>query len=144
KLIFESEHLFSKLKAIASVKEVKKMFDLTANDYWHYHYVFDRETEFKEKNLGRQMIENIIINTVIPILFAYGLYTDENSYKEKAISWLEDLSPEKNSVTNGFAMLNFENKNAFDSQAFIQLKKHYCDNKLCLECTIGNSILKRF
>lgn len=144
KLIYESEHLFSKIKATSSVKEVKKMFDLTANDYWHYHYVFDRKTDYKEKKLGKQMIENIIINTVVPVLFAYGLHKDENSYKEKAISWLEDLSPEKNSITNGFTNLKFTNKNAFDSQAFIQLKKHYCDHKLCLQCSIGNSILKRY
>lgn len=144
KLIYESEHLFSKIKATSSVKEVKKMFDLTANDYWHYHYVFGRETDYKEKKLGKQMIENIIINTVVPVLFAYGLHKDEDGYKEKAISWLEDLSPEKNSITNGFSNLKFENKNAFDSQAFIQLKKHYCDRKLCLQCSIGNSILKRY
>ncbi len=144
KLIFESEHLFSKIKESSSVKEVKVMFDLSANDYWHYHYVFDRETNFKEKKLGKQMIDNLIINTVVPILFAYGLHKDEISFKDKAISWLEDLAPEKNSITNGFTNLNFENKNAFDSQAFIQLKKEYCDQKLCLQCAIGNSILKRY
>ena len=144
KLIYDSEHLFSKLKETASVKEVRKMFDLVANDYWHYHYLFERETEYKEKRLGKQMIDNIIINTVVPVLFAYGLHKDENSYKEKATSWLENLSPEKNTITDGFRNLKFENKNAYDSQAFIQLKNEYCQNKLCLKCSIGNSILKRF
>lgn len=143
KLIYESEHLFSKLKETDSVKDVLKMFDLVANDYWHYHYLFDKETEFKEKRLGKQMMDNIIINTVVPVLFAYGLHKDENVFKEKAISWLEDLSPEKNTITNGFTNLKFENKNAFDSQAFIQLKNEYCQYKLCLRCSIGNSILKR-
>ena len=144
KLIFESEHLFSKIKATSSVNEVKEILNLTANDYWHYHYVFDRETDFKEKTLGKQMIGNIIINTVIPVLFASGIQKDDNSYKEKAIRWLEDLSPEKNSVTKGFSDLGFANKNGFDSQALIHLKKHYCDKKFCLECAIGNSILKRY
>ena len=144
KLIYESEHLFSRLKETDSVKDVRKMFDLVANDYWHYHYVFDKETEFKEKRLGTQMIDNIIINTVVPVLFAYGLHRDEIAYKERAISLLENLSPEKNAITNGFSHLKFENKNAYDSQAFIQLKNEYCQHKLCLQCSIGNSILKRF
>ena len=143
-LIAESEHLFSRIKAISSVKEVTGMFNLTANDYWHYHYVFDKQTDYKEKKLGKQMIENVLINTVVPVLFAYGLHKNDNNYKERAISWLEDLSPEKNSITKGFENLNFSNKNAFDSQAFIQLKKEYCDRKFCLQCAIGNSILKRF
>lgn len=143
-LISESEHLFSRIKKVSSVKEIKKMFDVTANDYWHYHYVFDKQTDYKEKKLGKQMIENIMINTVVPVLFTYGLHKDDNSYKEKAISWLEDLSPEKNTITKGFENLKFSNKNAFDSQSFIQLKNEYCEYKLCLQCSIGNSILKRF
>ncbi len=142
-LIHESEHLFSKIKDSKEVKEVKKMLDVTANDYWDYHYRFDEETAFKKKTLGSQMINNIIINTVIPVLFAYGIHHDEKAYSQKAISWLEDTSAEKNTITKGFEGLNFLNRNAFDSQALIQLKNEYCNKKLCLHCAIGNSLLKR-
>ena len=55
-----------------SLKEVKQMLDVKANDYWHYHYIFDQESDYKEKTLGIQMINNIIINTIVPVLFAYG------------------------------------------------------------------------
>ena len=142
-LIHESEHLFSKIKNSREVKEVKKMLDVTANDYWNYHYLFAEETVFKKKTLGSQMINNIIINTVVPVLFAYGIHHDEKAYTEKAISWLEDISAEKNTITKGFEGLNFSNKNAFDSQALIQLKNEYCNKKLCLHCAIGNSLLKK-
>lgn len=141
-LIHNSEHLFSKIKETDSVAEVKKMFGVEANDYWHYHYIFDEKTEQKKKFLGKQMIDNVIINTIVPILFAYGLHHEEEVYKEKAIKWLEEISPEKNSITKGFERLHYSNKNAFDSQAFIQLKNAYCNKKLCLECAIGNSLLR--
>jgi hypothetical protein len=141
-LIHNSEHLFSKIKETASVGEVKKMFSLEANDYWHYHYIFDEETGYHVKRLGKQMVDNIIINTIVPILFSYGLHHEEEFYKEKAIKWLEEISPEKNAVTKGFENLHYSNKNAFDSQAFIQLKNAYCHHKLCLQCAIGNSLLK--
>jgi hypothetical protein len=88
------------------------------------------------------MIENILINTVVPIVFSYGLHHDDELYKDKAIKWLEEISPEKNAVTKGFENLHYSNKNAFDSQAFIQLKNAYCHHKLCLQCAIGNSLLK--
>jgi len=142
-LIHNSEHLFSKIKETKSVSEVKKMFDLEANDYWHYHYIFDEETDFKLKKLGKQMTDNIIINTIVPILFSYGFHNEDEFYKEKGIKWLEEVSPEKNAITKGFENLNYLNKNAFDSQAFIQLKNEYCNQKRCLQCAIGNSFLKK-
>lgn len=143
RLIHESEHLFSKIKEAKSLAAVKKMFAVVANDYWHYHYIFDEETEYKIKTLGKQMIDNVIINTIVPVLFSYGLHHDEEYFKEKAISWLEEVSPEKNSITKGFEQLGFANKNAFDSQALLQLKNEYCGNRLCLQCEIGNSLLKK-
>lgn len=141
-LITESAHLFSRIKETASLKDVVKWFDTTANDYWHYHYQFDEASSFKKKNLGAAMIDNIIINTVAPVLFAYGNYHDENNYKQKALKWLEQTAAESNSITKGFQKLGIENKNAFDSQALIELKNEYCNTKRCLECGVGNAILK--
>jgi hypothetical protein len=142
-LIHEREHLFSKIKDASSLKEVKRMLDVKANDYWHYHFVFDEESAYKEKTLGAQMINNIIINTIVPVLFAYGADHHEQVYKDKALKWLDELSAEKNMITKGFENLDFSNKSALDSQALIQLKNEYCNNRLCLHCAIGNSLLKR-
>jgi hypothetical protein len=141
-LICSSEHLFSKIKETESIDELKKMFTVVANDYWHYHYVFDEVSEYKIKKLGSQMVNNIIINTVVPVIFSYGLHHGEEVFKEKAIRWLEETAPEKNTITQGFERLQYFNNNAFDSQAYIQLKNEYCKHHLCLRCVIGNSILK--
>ncbi len=141
-LITESSHLFSKIKEAKSIEDVKKLFTITANDYWHYHYKFDEPTEFKKKKLGKAMIENIIINTVCPVLFAYGNHHKDESYKQKALKWLEEVSAESNSITRGFVNLGIENNNAFDSQALLELKNEYCNRKRCLECSVGNFLLK--
>lgn len=148
-LVHDSAHLFSKIKEAGSLKEVKKWFDVTANDYWHYHYRFGETSAFKKKKLGVAMIDNIIINTVCPVLFAYGNYHDENKYKDKALKWLEQTTAENNSITKGFQKLGIvrkdsfgDNKNAFDSQALIELKNEYCTEKRCLDCSVGNAILK--
>lgn len=142
-LIHHSEHLFSKIKETESIDEIKKMFVLEANDYWHYHYIFDEEADYKIKSLGKQMIDNIFINTLSPILFSYGLHHGEEIYKERAIKWLEEISPEKNAITKGFENLDYSIKSAFDSQAFIELKNEYCNYKLCLQCAIADSILNK-
>jgi Protein of unknown function (DUF2851) len=141
-LVHASSHLFSTIKEATDVAAVEKMFDVVANDYWHYHYTFKEETAFKKKNLGKQMIQNIIVNAVLPVLYAYGWYNGKEQYKLKAMQWAEQLLPEKNNITKGFEALGLANKNAYDSQALIQLKNKYCNVKKCLECAIGNKILK--
>jgi hypothetical protein len=142
KLVHESAHLFSKIKDADSLKDVKQWLDVTANDYWHYHYRFDELSSFKEKKLGIFMVDNIIINTVVPALFAYGSYYGEQKYKDKALQWLGESASENNSITRGFHSIGIENKNAYDSQALIELKNEYCDKKRCLDCSAGNSILR--
>jgi hypothetical protein len=141
-LVYTSVHLFAKVKECITVEELQQLLQVTANDYWHYHYIFDEPVAFKKKTLGTQMIDNIIINTIVPTVFAYGQYHNDNSYKDKALRWLEKITAEKNVITNGFMALGVTNGNAFDSQALIQLKNNYCNKKHCLSCSVGNSLLK--
>ncbi|MFZ1371343.1 MAG: DUF2851 family protein [Ferruginibacter sp.] len=141
-LLHKSHQLFSKIKESPDVKTIRDLLQVTANDYWHYHYVFDVTSAFKKKKLGEQMIDNILINTVVPVLFAYGHYHNENVYKDKALQWMEQIKAEKNAITTGFAALQVNNKTAFDSQALIQLKNEYCNKKRCLDCSIGNKLIR--
>ncbi len=141
-LVSQSNHLFVHIKEATTIKDIEKMFDVAANDYWHYHYTFDDQTAYKKKTLGKQMVQNIIVNTILPVLYAYGWYNNNELYKIKALQWAAQLLPEKNNITKGFEMLGIANKSAYDSQALIQLKNKYCSEKRCLDCAIGNKILK--
>jgi len=142
-LVRESAHLFPKVKEAASAMDIRKYFEVTANDYWHYHYQFDEMASFKMKKTGASTIDNIIINTVAPVLFAYGNYHGETRYKDKAMQYLEEIAAEQNLITNGFKQLNIDSKNAWDSQALIELKNEYCSRYRCLDCAAGNSILRK-
>ena len=93
-LIHESAHLFSKIKEEKSVNKINEWFEVTANDYWHYHYRFEENSAFRKKKLGTSMIDNIIINTIIPMLFAYGSYHSKEKYKQRALQWLQEISEE--------------------------------------------------
>lgn len=143
-LVYQSSHLFSMIKDVKDCTKVQDTLMITANDYWHYHYRFDEPAVFQPKHLGKQMAENILINTVIPVLFAYGSYSKEESYKEKAIKWLYELPPEQNQITKQWQRLCIPNRSALDSQALIELTNHYCNFKRCLDCAVGNRILKNY
>ncbi|HYK56301.1 MAG TPA: DUF2851 family protein, partial [Flavisolibacter sp.] len=141
-LIQHSAHLFSRILETENVLEIKKIFEVTANDYWHYHYTMDELSGFKKKTIGKEMMENVVINSIVPVLFAYGLHHKEEKYKTKALNWLEATAAERNAVTKGFSALQLANKTAYDSQAYIELKTQYCDHKHCLQCAVGNALLK--
>jgi hypothetical protein len=142
-LIHQSTHLFSKIKETEKLADVRDFLNVQANDYWHYHYNFLETTAYKPKVLGEQMINNIIINTIIPVLFAYGTWNKEELYKEKGLQWLSELPAEKNNITKGWTSFSVTNNNALDSQALIELKNNYCNEKRCLECAVGNAILSK-
>ncbi|MBP6687829.1 MAG: DUF2851 family protein [Lacibacter sp.] len=141
-LIHQSSHLFSKVMEAKTVEAIRKMFSVTANDYWHYHYVLNEPGAFRKKQLGKTMVNNLLINTVIPLLFVYAHDQHDEPTKEKAIQWLQQMPKEKNSITQQWEQAGATHQSAFDSQALLFLKKNYCNAKRCLQCAVGNSLLK--
>ena len=141
-LIFNSKHLFSTIIEAHHSDEILKLLDVTANDYWHYHYLPGESTSFKPKQLGKQMAANIVINTVVPVVFAYAQYHKQDELKEKAMQWLTQLIAEENSITKAWKNREVPNEHAADSQALIELRNSYCAARRCLECAVGNKVLK--
>ena len=141
-LVHQSSHLFSKIKTAEHPNEVFQWFDISANDFWRYHYTLFEETAYHSASPGRTFIQHVVINAIIPMFFSYGHIRREQSWKDKAISWFLQLAPEENVITKKWKAHGIENKTAFDSQALIQLKKNYCDRKRCLECAIGAKLLR--
>ncbi|MBY0478458.1 MAG: DUF2851 family protein [Chitinophagaceae bacterium] len=142
-LIHHSSHLFSKIIEASNIQTIKQLLSVTANDYWHYHYQLNQPSAYRKKQLGHVMIENILINTIIPILFAYALQHNNEELKQKALDWLQLLPVENNTITKKWEATGVQHKTAYDSQALLYLKKNYCNHKHCLQCAIGNSILKQ-
>lgn len=142
-LIHGSEHLFTNIKETESLAEIRKWLSVTASPFWDTHYQLHQHSHFKRKTVGESMIDSILINTIAPVLFAYGDYHRDVSYKEKVARWLEEIMPEVNGVTKGFLQFGIECGSAYDSQALIELKNEYCDGKRCLECAVGTAILRQ-
>jgi hypothetical protein len=141
-LCSESASLFSWILACESILILRKKLQVRANDYWHNHYVFEKFSHHREKLLGSDMCNNIIINSIIPILYTYGKIIPDQSVLQKAIRWLEQMPAEENKIMNGWKQIGISVKKASGSQALIELKKQYCDQRMCLDCEIGKQLLK--
>lgn len=142
-LIHQSVHLFSQIIATQKSKDIFTLFDCTIHHYFDNHYVLNKpSTKISTKKIGQQLIENILINTIIPMLFMYGRMMKNNSLCDKAMTWLEEIHAEENSITKTFNAFNLKIKKANESQALIQLYKNYCSQQRCLQCNIGYTLLK--
>ena len=142
-LVHKSSRLFSKLLEIETVEQIVNLLTVEASEYWTNHYVFGEESKSMRKRLGNETVKLITINTVIPFMFSYGRSRSKADMETKAITLLQQMPPEKNSIVENFEKLGIAATSAFDSQALIHLKANYCDTRKCIYCPIGVSILRK-
>jgi hypothetical protein len=141
-LITECNHLFSKILEERSVAGLRKLFsNIVVNEYWDTHYRFGTASKFSVKSFGDASIDLLLMNTVAVFLFSYGNYYQLPGYIDRSLELLENLPIEQNYIVNDFEVLGVKAKNAFESQALLELRKSYCNPKRCLQCGIGNQIL---
>ena len=142
-LISKSSHLYSKLLEEKNLQAIMSLLDCQASDYWKYHYTFEHITnQVSDRKIGKSSVYNLLINTVIPFLFIYVKEKNQTEYINRAINLLDQLPAEKNRILEKFSELGFENSNASASQALLHMKKNYCNNKSCLDCSIGVSLIR--
>lgn len=141
-LYYEQQAGLSQLLECESVKQVRELLATQVTHYWETHYVFGEESAKSEKKLSAASLNLQIINTVAPILFAYGKHKNSEKYCERAFDFLETLKAEENHIVRMWKEVGLMVETAGDSQALIQLKKEYCDRKDCLRCRIGYEYLK--
>ncbi|TDQ73849.1 DUF2851 family protein [Sphingobacterium yanglingense] len=142
-MITASAYWFEK---ICTVKELNELLiavrAIDVDDYWSHHFRFGRDTKYHSKGWSNAFFNHLVINCFVPMLFSYGQFIGNEELKERAVTWLEQLPCEQNSIVTFYRDLGLSCQNAADSQALIQLKREYCSKKRCLECAIGLAILK--
>lgn len=124
-------------------KEMRALFEVELSGYWTKHYTFGKPNERATATLSRSSIDIILINTVAPLLYAYGELTGNYEMTDKAINLLEDLRAENNSIVSHFVAYGIDCPDALTSQALVQLKREYCDARKCIYCKIGHHLLSK-
>lgn len=124
-------------------KEMRSLFEVELSGYWTKHYTFGKPNERATATLSRSSINIILINTVAPLLYAYGELTGNYEMTDKAIKLLEDLRAESNSIVSHFVAYGIDCPDALTSQALVQLKREYCDARKCIYCKIGHHLLSK-
>ena len=141
-LLHENPGLLTTVLNARDINEYFRIFDITASEYWNNRYMIGKLSESRsKKRLGKSGVESVLINSIIPYMFAYGKLTGEEKYTNKALDILEKLPPEDNSPVREWFDAGVCAGNASESQALIHLKSEYCRKKKCLQCAVGKFVL---
>lgn len=141
-LYHSQQNLFSGISVSNSVKSIYETFEISTSNYWENHYQFDKESPKKKKKLSKSFDDLVIINTIIPLQFAYAK-SQGKEISEDLIQLINDVAPEKNAIMDKFSSFGIKSKNAFETQSLLQLKNEYCNKSRCLDCAIGMELLKK-
>ena len=141
-MIHRQGPLFSKIKEAATTGEAKALFEVQASAYWDTHYRVSVMGPTHPKRLGDSTADVLMINAVVPLLFCYGRFHKDERYCEKALRFLEYTDAEDNAIVRHYADRGMPPGNAMQSQALLHLNRYYCKRKRCLECSIGNNLLR--
>jgi hypothetical protein len=140
-LLTHSDGLFSRVLECEHTDSLRNLLGVRASGYWNNHYLFGKEVPLTTRQAGRQSVDLLIINAVVPLLFVYGKLKQQPERCEKAVDMLDSLPPEENNVVKDFAEAGLSPDSAFTSQALIELRTSWCRYHRCLDCHIGSSLI---
>jgi len=135
-------NLFSEIIENAGYDKMIGFFTVGVSEYWKEHYYFDRPSKNIGKSISPSTVELIMINNVIPFLFVYGKLKGQVRYQDQAFALLDSIRAESNSIVRKFIEFGLKPSSASQSQALLELKSNYCDQKKCLECRIGLDLIR--
>ncbi len=119
-LLYQSENLLSKI--------------LDTDDLNSLHQLFAVD------KMGGSSIDILLINTVIPYKYAYALHRNNPLEAEQAMSLMELIAPENNTIIRQWRVLGQAVRNAADTQALLHLYQNYCQHHECINCEVGYAI----
>ena len=130
--------------AVAAVERVRDLFDLTLEGFWANHYTFAPSgAKAFPRVLGRNAVDSLIINVAVPLLHARAASRGDDLAMERAVDLLCSLPPEENSVVRLFTAAGLPCRDAFASQALVELRREYCEKRKCVYCRFGRRLLSK-
>lgn len=133
----------SRLAECTTADQMRSLLYTEATPYWTTHYTFGSVSRRSRKGLSPASLDLLVINTAVPMLFAYGRHRGDEALCDRAFDIIGQLKAENNHVVRMWSECGVKADNAGDSQALLQLKREYCDRKDCLRCRIGYEYLRQ-
>jgi hypothetical protein len=144
RILAKNSSLFSAvLDSSKEIEQFRKLFQVDQDVYWRHHsklgVISKRIQAF---TMSKNTFDLLMINFISPLWYSYGKFLNEVHWKEKGFDLLQEVNPENNSISRKFEKIDWRPQNAFDSQGMLGLYHNYCKEKRCMDCKIGQNLLK--
>lgn len=145
-LLTSRRDFFSALLDATSLTEISRLFSVRMTGFWASHYTFSTPTPVapvaappaaSSRSLGVATLQSLVINAAVPMLTAYAQWRQDEQAAGRALAFLEGIPAEANRCVAACAAAGFPARNAFDTQALIQLHRNYCELHKCIRCRVG-------
>ncbi|MEO8513224.1 MAG: DUF2851 family protein [Ignavibacteria bacterium] len=142
--IFTSK-IFDTKKAVI---KLNFLFEPSKDEYWSTHYDFGKVSKSKNILAGKQRINDIIINVLLPFVIVYSEIFNKPEITENAFRLYREFKiSADNSIIRVVNDQLIQNRNIKINtpaleQAVIQLYNFYCTREKCAKCDIGKNVLK--
>ncbi len=136
KFLFDNEFVFQQLIDCRTAEDVHRIFSVVGTAYWwHGGGTPCGLSSMKTNVLG--------INVVVPLQRAYGIYTQNDELCDRAIQLLENIPAESNFIIREWTGYGLTARNAFDTQAILQLNNEFCEKERCRCCPVLRPIAEK-
>ncbi|MCK5066482.1 MAG: DUF2851 family protein [Bacteroidales bacterium] len=134
--------LVDNILSAGSLAELEQLFRAGASEYWDTHYLFGKCSPPCPKYLGQHTAATLIINVIVPFLYALERVEPGSKSGSRAVEILSQMKAESNQVIHNWQKFGIIAENARESQALLQLYNVFCKQKRCLDCQIGASLME--
>lgn len=127
---------------LPSLKEIRKEFDIRLTGFWATSYTFGSSGKgATPRALTDSSIDRLVINVALPLMLARATARGDVATMRLLPEMLRGFRPEDNKDVRLFTSAGVDCRDAFDSQAIIQLRREYCEKNKCIYCRFGHRML---
>ena len=121
--------------------DIISSLEIRTSPYWDNHFIFGKKVRKCIKRSGTEFMHRLNINAVIPVHYTHEMHSMQSNSFSAWMESLNNLPGENNHTIRMWKALGIPARNAFYSQALLQLSNIYCKSRRCLSCYIGSQIV---
>ena len=129
-------------------RNLSQLLSPVKDSYWSGHYNFGKASKSQSNLIGKERINDIIVNVIIPVVYLYAAVFEKRTVQKNVMEFYNSLKfNQSNSVLDVIENQVLKerkikiNTPAFE-QAAIQLYNFYCVRERCSKCKIGEQAFK--
>lgn len=126
---------------LPSLNDIRREFDIHLTGFWATRYTFSSPGGASPRALTESSIDRLVINVALPLMLARATARGDVDTMEMIPEILRGFRAEDNKDVRLFAGAGVKCRDAFDSQALIELRREYCEKNKCIYCRFGFRML---